>query len=263
MKKFTMTLMVGAATLALSTPVAAQSTMGQSEAQIQPSAGNVNATTDTRISEMNDEQLVVLTGTVASIDDDEFILNYGGNQNITVELDRFGFDGDETEYLTIGESVTVSGYIDDDLFEGREIEALDVRLNDSYVYYYYDTPALTQGNMNADNDMQANNTNTEEMSDGSYASLTGSVTEINGDMATVSTNNGMTIEVDLSELGYDATDDEGMQKIELGDRLYVYGEMDEGFFNNRQLVADGVVEMRQRGNMATGSRNNTTNNPTM
>ena len=267
MKKLTMTLMVGAATLALSTGAMAQQTSTQAE--IQPSAGDMQTTVDTKINQLKDDSMVVITGMVAEIDGDEFMLNYGGNQMLTVELDRFGFDGEETQYLTVGESVTVSGYIDDDLFEGREIEARDVRLNDSYVYYYYDTPNLSQnyGSYNnsttvtADmNDSETEMQSTQNMEDGTYFSMTGSVTAIDGMMATVEGNN-QTISVDMSELGYDPTDDEGLQKIEIGDRVFVYGEIDDGFFTDKQLMASGAVELQQRGNNASATTQPTATTP--
>ena len=265
MKTLATTLMIGAATFALSTNVMAQTaieaqtntkvqTQAESQAQIQPSSGGMNTTADKRMEQLNDDSRVVITGTVAEIDGDEFQLNYGGNKTITVEMDRFGFEGDETKYLTVGESVTVSGFIDDDLFEGREIEALDVRLNDSYVYYYYDQPNLSQNygsyNQQSSEDMASSN---EQLQDGSYFSMTGEVMALNGAVATVK-GTTQTIDVDMSELGYDPTDDEGLQKIEVGDRVFAYGEIDDGFFTSKKLVATGTVELQKRTNASAGAK---------
>lgn len=186
--------------------------------------------------QMEDGNLVSLTGTVAEIRGDEFDLNYGGNQMVTVELDNFGFSGDETEYLTQGENVTVTGVVDDDLFEGREIEATNVSLNDSYVLYYYDTP-----NYNT----MDNNSNSSAMEDGTYATMTGTVQNIDGMVAMVK-GATMSMNVDFSDLGYNPFDDEGMQKIEKGDRVYVTGEIDSDFFSDKELMASSVIELRQQ-----------------
>ena len=247
MKPLKFTLMTGVAAMVISGAAIAQNTM--------------NNDSSVSLSNMEDDAIVTLTGTVAEISGDEFQLNYGGNEMITVELDNFGFTGDETEYLTIGESVTVRGVLDDDLFEGREIEASDVRLNDSYVYYYYDVPAMSTDMSNRNNqDNQNNDANQAQMNDGAYVYLTGEVTEVENDMAMVS-DNSTTYQVDMSELGYDATDDEGMQKIEVGDVVYLYGEVESGFFTDKQIVADGIVEMRERdASMRTGNNTQGNNN---
>ena len=271
MKSFSKTLMVGAAILAMSASANAQTTAtdttnsvqmnSQTTATTETPATNSVTTATTRMNQLEDESRVVITGTVASIDGDEFELNYGGDKTITVELDRFGFGGDETEYLTVGESVTVSGFIDDDLFEGREIEALDVRLNDSYVYYYYDSPAMAGNNYTRRTQSNDSTENMADLNDGSYFSMTGTVTAIDGDMAMVRGSNNRMIKVDLSELGYNAFDDEGMQKIEVGDQVYTYGEIDDGFFTDKKLVADSIVELRQRrttGASATGVQGSVT-----
>ena len=221
---------------------------------------------ETAVPGMSDGSPIVLTGTVGAIRADEFDLMYGANNKVTVELDRFGWSPEATEYLTQGESVTISGYIDDDLFEGREIEAYNVRLNDNYVYYYtadaipvytyeYDANRTNRSSsMNSNASMNSNNaatanTNTEtntmastSIEDGSYLNMTGTVSEISGQEFKV-TNSSGTMQVDASQLGYDAFDDEGMQQIKNGDRVYVYGSLDKGFFENNEIVAMGVVEL--------------------
>lgn len=184
---------------------------------------------------MVDNAPVVLTGTVGEVRKEEFDLNYGTNK-ITVELDRFGWDGNEAKYLIPGESVTVSGYIDDDFFEGREIEAYNIRLNDSYVYYYttdayptyyyvYDADAILE--------------------DGTFVTMRGNVSEISEDEFTVTNAKG-SMQVDVSKIGYDPFDDVGLQKIEKGDKVYVYGQIDSGFFDTNEIMADGVIELTSR-----------------
>jgi len=193
---------------------------------------NATATTSSAMSleNMQDDAYVVVKGNVGEISGDEFVLNMK-NGNITVELDRFGWDGDETENLIKGESVTVKGFIDDDFLEGREIEATQVLLNDSYVYYY---TGDTVPNYNL---YYANPT----LNDGAFISTTGTVSNILGSEFTV-TNSNSKIKVDVANLGYDPLDEEGLQKIEPGDIVYVYGNYDKSIFEENELMAKGLIK---------------------
>ena len=56
-----------------------------------------------------------------SINDDEFVLSYGSGE-ITVEMDDWRWDSDNAEALRIGERVTVTGNIDDDLFQAVKLK---------------------------------------------------------------------------------------------------------------------------------------------
>ena len=70
----------------------------------------------------------VLQGTVTAVSDDEFMLDTGARQ-ITVELDELGYDPlDDEGYQTIevGDRVTVTGEMDYDFLEGRELVASSI-----------------------------------------------------------------------------------------------------------------------------------------
>lgn len=72
-----------------------------------------------------DERQVTLTGKVTRIDGDEFMLDTGKRQ-MRVETDEM--DGEPLEkeglrHIKVGDRVSVTGEIDDDLFEKRELEA--------------------------------------------------------------------------------------------------------------------------------------------
>lgn len=188
---------------------------------------------------MQDQSHIVLTGKVGQIDGDEFELIYGNNSKITVELDRFGFTGDETKRLTPGESVTVTGYLDDDLFEGREIEAYNIRMNDSRVYYY---TTESQPVYRYTYDPYA------EPEEGAFVTMKGTVSDVKGDEFTVSDGNNR-MKVDVSEIGYDPFDDEGFQKIENGDEVYIYGTINDSFYESREIMASGLIEMQKRTRM--------------
>lgn len=206
----------------------------------------------TPIANMEDESSVVLTGKVGEIRDDEFDLRYQGNM-VTVELDRFGWDADEaTQLLRSGESVTVSGYIDDDLFEGREIKAHNVRFNDRDLYYYTNQmiPVYEDSYSNQNrNDQSADNRANHTLSDGTYVTMAGTVSGISGNEFTL-TGNNRRMTVDVSELGYEPFSQDRYQRIQNGDRVYIYGQITDEFFDSKEIVASSMTKMMDntRGN---------------
>lgn len=195
--------------------------------------GMAEATTE-KLNVMNDGSNIAMTGQVGEIRNDEFDLHYGYDDNtnrmITVELDKFGWTGNETRYLSAGENVTVYGFIDDDLFEGREVEAYQILLNDSFVTYSYDT-----------SDLSLPRSSYSSPEDGSYVTASGIVTDVDGEEFTVSDGTN-TIRVEANDLGYDPFDNDGFQKIENGDRVYVYGELDKDFFESNEIDAERIIE---------------------
>lgn len=72
----------------------------------------------------SDGSWVSIDGTVVSVSDDRFTLDYGAG-TITVELDDFDAHPEARE-LRDGAAVTVHGRIDDDLYASRTIEAATV-----------------------------------------------------------------------------------------------------------------------------------------
>jgi len=46
--------------------------------------------------------------------------------------------------------------------------------------------------------------------------------------------------IDTAGLDYDPLDDEGLQQIDVGDRVSVSGEIDEALFDNTELSADSI-----------------------
>lgn len=211
---------------------------------------NTATSSATPITNMEDASPVVLTGTVGEIRDDEFDLRYRGNM-ITVELDRFGWNADEAaELLRSGESVTISGYIDDDLFEGREIKAYNVRLNDRDLYYYttsmipvYDYSYSNQDRNNRSaNSQSANQRANNTLSDGAYVTMTGTVSGISGDEFTL-TGNNRSMTVDVSDLGYEPFSEDRYQRIQNGDRVYIYGQITDEFFDSKEIVASRMTKI--------------------
>ena len=81
-----------------------------------------------------DSAWVTLSGTVTSVRDDRFRLDYGEGV-ITVEMDDWDWYDRDRKVLT-GDEVTVSGQIDDGLYERRTIEASSVYVESLNTYFH-------------------------------------------------------------------------------------------------------------------------------
>jgi len=194
-------------------------------------ANIAHAAQDKNLANYKDGSHVMLTGTAQNIMDDEFDLNYG-NGSIHVEMEDWAWDKNLANYIQQGDKVTVSGQIDDDWFEKREIEANNVYFDKNYTYYYvYDLYPAYTASYNDDGEMK-------DYEDGTYISSRGTVEKISDNHFTLNSKNGGNMSVDVSELSYNPFDNGG---IAVGDRVYVSGEIDDGFFSTQELDADVVV----------------------
>ena len=203
-----------------------------------------DTTTENPLPQFTDPSRVTLNGQIAEVREDEFDLNYGSGI-ITVELESWGWDEENMSRLRQGDSVTVSGIIDDDLFEGREIEADNVYLNREFVFFAPMGANASEGTAQTGQNSNRNDVNNfEAMEDGSYLTLTGTVTAVDGDDFTLNTGTG-SMKIDTDELDYDPFDEDGLQKLQQGDRVQVYGEIDEDFFESKKLEADRIVTLSQ------------------
>lgn len=202
---------------------------------------STNTAVNANVATAADQSPVVLTGTIQSVSDDEFVLSYGSG-NITVEMEDWNWNGENMKNLRVGDRVTVTGQIDDDLFEGREIEADNIYLTASNVYYYREgsTASPIMGTA-----YRSPNTSTMA-GDGTFVAMSGRVSNINGKEFTLTDENNMTMQVDTGELGYDPLDAEGVQRVREGDMIQVYGEVDEDFFERKEILASRVISLMNR-----------------
>ena len=82
-----------------------------------------------------DNTWISISGTVEDVPTgDTFVLDYG-EWTITVEMDDWDNDADAFK-LVEGDKVTVYGWIDDDTFETRTIEASSVYVENLGTYFY-------------------------------------------------------------------------------------------------------------------------------
>lgn len=173
---------------------------------------------------------ITLSGTVESVSPDRFMLDYGDGM-ITVEMDSPG--GGESGYkLVKGDKVSVSGAIDDDLFERTTIEASSVYVESLGTNFY--------ANAVDDEDPMLVSISTPLAV--SKTVVAGKVTSVDGREFTVDA--GPTkITVDTSGMAYNPMDDKGFQKIEKGQRVSVAGTLDHDFFSGRELMASTIITL--------------------
>ena len=182
--------------------------------------------------ETPDDAWISLTGTVQGVSQDRFVLKFDdeGVNLITVEMDDGDRDADAYKLLP-GDTVTVYGVVDNDLFENRTIEASSVYVANLGTYFYASprdeeddpfvilSPPIVSGTV-----------------------VQGTVTEVNDEEFKL--NTGLReITVEVEEMAYNPLDDTGYQKVRVGDRVSVTGRFDMDFLEGRELVAETIVTL--------------------
>jgi uncharacterized protein YdeI (BOF family) len=176
-----------------------------------------------------DDTWISISGTVDAVSANAFTLDHGDGL-ITVEMDDGDRDADGYK-LVDGDKVTVTGVVDDDFFETPTIEASSVYV--ASLGTYFDASAVDE------EDSFITVTTPVVVS---ATVVQGEVTEVDDEEFVVDTGLRK-IRVEVDEMPYNPVDDEGYQKIEVGDRVSVAGQMDDDLFEGRQLVADSVTTL--------------------
>jgi len=181
---------------------------------------------------MADETWITISGTVASVSRDSFILDYGDG-SVIVEMDDGDRDADAYK-LAGGDKVTVSGRVDDDLFETTTIEAASVYVENIGTTFF----ASPVDEETADSFVAL----IREPVVVSRVILQGTVTEVDDDEFTIDSGFRQ-IRVDVGEMPFNPLDDEGYLKVRVGDLVSVSGEMGSDLFEGRELVADTLMKL--------------------
>ncbi|MDX1679246.1 MAG: hypothetical protein R3242_00825 [Akkermansiaceae bacterium] len=181
-----------------------------------------------------DDSWVSVSGEVTDVHPQSFVLDYDKGK-ITVEFDDWDNDADAYK-LVKGDNVTVTGKIDDDLFEMRTLEGSSVYVESINTYFYASAA-----------DEESSYISVITPIDGAITSLQGTVTSIPKDDEFIIVSGTKTIRVETEEMDYNPLDDEGYQKIEVGDRVSIIGEFDKDFFEGTELVADSVMTLSNNG----------------
>lgn len=210
-------ILAGSAALALMTPAMAQtSTTTDAEAAV----------------EATDGEWLSLSGSVVSVAPESFMLDYGA-ETISVEMDDYDWFGENA--LVVGDEVVVTGRMDADFWENRKVEASSVYV-DSRGTMYFASAADEEGFVYPVLAL-------DPLTNGESVSLTGEVTSIVGDEVMLDAGL-MEYRVDVGELDYDPLDSDGVQRISVGDRVYVFGSMDSSdLFDAREIDAHSLTEL--------------------
>jgi uncharacterized protein YdeI (BOF family) len=179
-----------------------------------------------------DDTSITLSGHVIEARSDEFDLRVDNDDTVTVEVDEQFRDGGAFT-LIAGDQVTVSGLVDEDFFEGRELEANALYIEKIGATFILDEDHVEKYGMTPGRTL----VDTIEVA--------GNVTRVgdDADEFRIHTSAGdFTVEVD--ELMANPIDDEGVMQIRPGDWVNVAGHIDSDWLEGREIVASRVNVLR-------------------
>lgn len=187
------------------------------------------------------ESVISLRGTVISTTPTSFRLDYGSG-TATVEMDDWDWY-QEGRALNMGDRVTVTGRVDADLFQEARLEAESVYVENLGASFY------------------ANDADEEDLSAATYVAapagataVYGSVLSIEGREFVLGSGTG-SIRVDTAEMQDNPLDGEGNPRVRAGDRLYTWGRLDIDAGEADELMAQGLVVLRQDRTRRSGGSN--------
>ncbi len=175
-----------------------------------------------------DDSFVWLTGVCTTTAEDHFVLDYGGG-TMTVEMDEWKSYTDLRPLLDDDE-VLVYGFIDDDFYDERTMEAVSIYLEDLGTQFFVEG-------------VDRQDLHTANVKDyPPRIQLTGTVLRAKDGEFTLQTEGGP-IDVDTDSLPYDPLDGDGYQSVAKGDEIRVMGLLDRELFDGRELIAESVVSL--------------------
>ena len=185
----------------------------------------------------SDDTWVSISGEVESVTPDAFVLDFGEGM-ITVEMDDGDRDADGYK-LIAGDHVTVTGKIDDDLFETRTIEASSVYVENIGTRFHA-SPIDEEDGIFAMPAPVVVSTPVVL----SEIVVQGTVSNVGLDQFSIDTGlREITVEID--ELGYNPLDDEGYQQLAEGDVVSVTGTIEPDFMQGRIVMANSVITLAE------------------
>lgn len=205
----------------LSPTLAASADYGRSETG-RPLAGKV------------DGEWVSLNGKVKDVDVETFTVALNGTE-ITVEMDDYDWYNENV--MLPGDEVTVTGVLDNDFYERRTIEASSVYVQKLGRYYYANSDDEEGGYYSS----YLAGTGLIGAKEGDWLSLVGTVIEIGESEFRLDTGPQI-VSVETDGLTYDPLKPDSLNRLKIGDRVSIAGEMDDAdFFEAREIEASSVV----------------------
>ena len=220
-----MNIKQSALAIGIASAIAFGSTFGSTIASAQ------SEDTGSMLGNIEEDTSITLSGAVLETHEDEFDLRVGA-AIVTVEVEDEIRDGGAYTLLP-GDRVTVSGRVDDDLFEGKELKADALHIDKLGTTFIIDEEYAEKYGMNFGEDI------------GDYAVVSGHVTTVRPDDGEFRIHAGLgdfTVEVD--QLAENPLDDEGYMKIRTGDAVRITGEVDDDWLEGREIVATSIRVVR-------------------
>ncbi|MCU7555469.1 NirD/YgiW/YdeI family stress tolerance protein [Alteromonas sp. ASW11-19] len=184
------------------------------------------------LSEWEDNTWLTVSGQIKEVGDDSFVLR-SGDDRLTVEFED-GDDDEDAQMFNVGDKVTVSGEVDENLFLDTSLEASSVFVHDWNTTFVAET---------TDNELKDRFIATATVpSDLDDMTLIGSVSSVNGETIQLTTS-GVTIDVDVSELPGNPLSDDGYLHIQEGDRVKVDASIESAFYNESMVVAEALIRL--------------------
>jgi len=151
---------------------------------------------------------------------------------VTVEVEDEIRDGGAYT-LSPGDRVTVSGRVDDDLFEGKELKANAIHIDKLGTTFIIDEEYADEYGMVFGQDI------------GDYIAVAGNVTTVRPDDGEFRIHGNLgdfTVEVD--KLAENPLDEDGYMRIRTGDAVRIVGKVDEDWLEGREIVATSIRVIR-------------------
>jgi hypothetical protein len=180
-------------------------------------------------------ELITISGQVNDVKANSFRLNTG-KKNIFVEMDdydRWTADGFK---LVNGDNVVVTGRVDQDLFEKKKIEAGAVYVKNLNTTFY------ASSNDEEDAYIPSTPSYFSALKDGAHVDLQGKITNVSGREFVVDTG-VRKVKVDTKSMIFNPLDNQGFTKLQVGDRVRVSGDVQEDFFNMKEVSANTLQEL--------------------
>ena len=175
---------------------------------------------------------VAIEGKVKSVTPENFTLDYG-NGELIVDMDDFNNYGNIASALK-GDKVTVFGKTAAVYPGMTEFDADSVWVNGMNTYFYAKDAT--------ESDFLRFTVMGNKLPAQGFA---GEITDVDSDQFTMKTPEGTDIDVNIEKLGYNPFDDEGFQKLKVGDRVWVAGSYDRDLLSDDEMEATHVVTMQK------------------
>ncbi|MBT0588104.1 NirD/YgiW/YdeI family stress tolerance protein [Alteromonas oceanisediminis] len=217
---------------AMLTALTAVSATGVVQANEHKKSDEMKSEHHQHLSMIDDDAWVTITGKVTKAEADGFMLDYG-HGDIRIDLE----DGNYTEAtaeMIDGDSVTVTGQLDDDVFATRSIEASSVyvpRLMTTYI-----SSSLDDESSDLYKFASRVPTNTSQLT------VTGTVIAAEDEHIQLDVGENHLV-VDLSELPIDVTSESSSFEVTEGDYVEVQVRFDPEIFGTYDIDATAITKI--------------------